>query len=183
MRAVRIFLSVVSAGLAVVGIAGLPDDLRVLAEWLAMIDHDLVRYCLVAAGFLGLAYLNKDSIFKAAAKAPFVRQKTTMPANWQEFEYLPLKYAACMWHGLPATDSSLRRPIIQEELVRLSLAVKQRKLEHRNGDTYHGALVVLGIDPANDQFTKQALVKYAKEADRDIPAFLRGTPAPDDEGV
>ena len=173
MRAVRIILSVVSVGLAVVGIAGLPDDILVWAEWLEMIDHDLLRYCLGAAGFLGLAYLNKDRIFKAAAKAPFVRQKTPMPANWQEFEYLPLKYAACMWHGFPATDNSLRQPIIQEELSRLSLAVKQRKLEHRNGDTYHGMLTLLNINPANDQFSRPALARYAKAAGREVPAFLR----------
>ncbi len=165
----------------VVGIAGVPDDVRGWAEWLEMIDHDLVRYCLVAAGFLGLAYLNKDRIFKAAAKAPFVRQKTAMPANWQEFEYLPLKYAACMWHGFPATDSSLRQPIIQEELSRLSLAVKQRKLEHRNGDAYYAALALFGVDPANNQFSKQALVQYATAEGRDIPAFLRSTKVTDEE--
>ena len=82
-----------------------------------------------------------------------------------------------MWHGVPATDSSLQQPVVQEELARLSLAVKQRKLEHWSGDTYHTMLFLLGADPANDQFTKAALAQYAKTAGRDLPPFLRSTGA------
>lgn len=94
-------------------------------------------------------------------------------AGWKEFDLLPLKFAACMWHEYPPTEASLSLPVVQEEIARLSLAVKQRKLEHRNGDTYHGALILLGINPANDQFSKEALVRYATEAGREIPVFLR----------
>ena len=94
-------------------------------------------------------------------------------AEWQEFDVLPLKYAACMWHGLPPSESSLQQPVVQEELARLVLAVKQRKLEHRFGDNYHAMRFLLDIDPSNDQFTKAALVQYTKAAGRELPPFLR----------
>lgn len=100
-------------------------------------------------------------------------QATPVLSQWQEFDLLPLKFAACMWHGFPPTKLSLSRPIVQEEIARLSLAVQQRKLEHRVGDTYHAALLFFSVNPADDQFSKEALVRYAKEAGRDIPAFLR----------
>ena len=117
--------------------------------------------------------ISATTIGKKESESTSSRQ--TSEADWNEFDFLPLKYAACMWHELPPTEASLRKQIVQEELSRLSLAVKQRKLEHRNGDAYHGALILLGINPANDQFSKQALVRYAKEAGRDLPAFLRST--------
>ena len=93
-------------------------------------------------------------------------------AEWQEFDVLPLKYAACMWHGLPPSESSLQQPVVQEELARLVLAVKQRKLEHRLGDNYHGMQFLFGLNPVNDQFTRAALAKYAKAAGRELPPFL-----------
>ena len=179
---VRLFLGAGSTVLMGLGIGGIPDDLRTWGEWLGMIDHDMVRYGLVTVGLLGLAYLHKDRLLAGVAKVPFAHQRAAKPPNWQEFEFLPLKYAACMSHGFPPSERSLKEPIVQEELARLSLAVKQRQIEHRNGDTYHGLLVLMNIDPSNDQFSKRALARYAKAAGREIPAFLQSTQVPDEEG-
>lgn len=169
----KIILWLGSVLLGVVGLSGIPDDIQGWWKWLKMIDHDMVRYALVAVALAGFAYLHKDRLYARVPKLPMVRQRRETPLNWEEFNFLPLKYAACMWHGLPPTEASLQKPIIQEELARLSLAVKQRKIEHRLGDTYHGFLILLGTTPANDQFSKLVLARYAKEAGRDIPAFLQ----------
>ena len=71
----------------------------------------------------------------------------------------------------------MKCPTVREELVRLSLAVKQRKIEHRNGDLYHVAVFFWNVDPSNDLFSKQALWRYAQQANRDIPPFLRSVSA------
>ena len=124
---------------------------------------------------VALPWLYRAEIQAVWRKLRAAKGKTSGPSDWQEFNHLPLKFAACMWHGLPPTEASLQKPVVQEELARLSLAVKQRKLEHRNGDTYHTMLLLFGVNPANDQFTKEALVRYAEAAGRDIPAFLRAS--------
>ncbi len=122
---------------------------------------------------IALPYVYRDEIRATWLKLRSGKRQSATTMDWQEFNVLPLKYAACMWHGLPPTESSLQRPVVQEELARLRLAVKQRKLEHRSGDPYHAMLFLLGADPANDQFTKAALVQYAKAAGRELPPFLR----------
>ena len=93
--------------------------------------------------------------------------------DWPEFIEIPLKFAACLWHNLLPTEDSLKRPVVQEELARLSLAVKQRKIEHRNGYLYHVPLIIWNIAPTNDLFSKKALAKYAQKTNRDIPPFLQ----------
>ena len=97
--------------------------------------------------------------------------------DWSEFKLIPLNHAACRWAGLPPTDTSLRDPRAQEELARLCLAVKQRKIEHRMGDNYHVLQFFFNANPSNDQFSREALVRYAEESGREIPAFLRQTHA------
>ena len=79
-----------------------------------------------------------------------------------------------MWHGLLPAQSSLKQPVVQAELARFCLAVKQRKLEHRLGDNYHAWQFLLNTSPANDYFAKEALIRYAKVAGRKLPPFLCG---------
>ena len=79
-----------------------------------------------------------------------------------------------MWCDLPPHEASLHKPVVQEELGRLRLAVKRRKLEHRNGDNYHTLLLLLGWNTDDDQFTKASLIEYAKAAGRPLPPFLGG---------
>lgn len=128
-----------------------------------------------ATAFLGAAsaWVYRHELGQAWRR---LRSGKRLPAatDWGEFNLLPLKHIACLWHGLPPGEASMQKPIVQEELARLSLAVRQRKLEHWNGDTYHGLLFLLGSGPSpDDQFTKEALVRYAEAAGRKLPAFLR----------
>ena len=97
--------------------------------------------------------------------------------DWHEFDELPLKYAACMWVGRPPTSESLRDHRVQEELARLSLAVRQRKLEHPLGDLFYFMSLISArvLSVANDQFSKVALVQYAQNTNRPIPDFLKPT--------
>ena len=179
----------------VVGIPGLVDDAKTWAGWLGMSAPDLhwVNYLLVVLGGLAFLYAIFPTIQKLtrlvagqkafAASARSIGHSRTMGratgeasprlVDWPEFGEIPLKYAACMWHGLPPTAASLQKPVVQEELARLALAVKQRKMEHRNGDAYHMMVALMNADPSHDQFSKWAMVRYAKAAGRDIPTFLR----------
>lgn len=94
--------------------------------------------------------------------------------DWEEFETIPLKYAACLWVGLPPGTESLKTGEAQAELARLTLAAKQRKLEHPNGDFYHGMLKLFGGEPGeNDEFSKEAYRRYAVDSHRPIPPFLK----------
>ena len=97
--------------------------------------------------------------------------------NWYEFDELPLKYVACLWVGLPPTNESLRNPRVQKELTRLSLAVRQRKLEHPLGGIFYFWSIIARPSPnvTDDEFSKVALVQYAKNTNRPIPDFLKPT--------
>ncbi len=112
---------------------------------------------------------------RKVAAGPAMEDASRGIADWHEFDILPLKHIACLWHDLPPGEASMQKPIVQEELARLSLAVQQGKLEHWNGAAYHGLLMLLskaGPSP-NDQFTRDALIRYAESAGRKLPAFLR----------
>ena len=49
----RIAVGTVSAGLGVVGLAGIPEDIKTWAEWLTMIDHDVARWICFGIFLLG----------------------------------------------------------------------------------------------------------------------------------
>lgn len=64
-------IALVSVLLALVGLAGVPEDLRTWSRWLAVIDHDIARYFLVIIGLAGLAYLQRQRIREYCGRIPF----------------------------------------------------------------------------------------------------------------
>ena len=94
--------------------------------------------------------------------------------NWHEFKRLPLKWAACLWLDLPPTDESLQDPRVQERLNRLSLAVRQRKLEHPDS-LYYAWSHLPSYNPNLEdvEFSKTALAQYAEKENGHVPDFLR----------
>lgn len=72
MRKTKVaIIAVVSVLLTLIGLAGVPEDLRTWLRWLAVIDHDIVRYFLVIVGLAGFAYLQRQRIREYCERLPF----------------------------------------------------------------------------------------------------------------
>lgn len=95
--------------------------------------------------------------------------------HWGEFDRIPLWYAACLWIDMQPSANALKDRRVQEELARLELAVRQRKLEHPLGDLFYFFMTLHGgqLSVRNDQFNKTALLNYARQSGRRVPSFLR----------
>jgi len=129
----------------------------------------IIFVCLIAIACMFIPEIRRYLATWRTAPA----EQPTQASDWGEFDVLPLKYFACLLAGVPPTAESIGNSRVQEELARLRLAVQQRKLEHRFGDHYHTAQRLLNADPANDQFTKEAVAFYLKNAEREIPKLLQ----------
>ena len=56
MQRIRFLIVAISILLAVVGLAGIPEDLLQWRAWLAMIEHESARWLFVIIGMIGLSY-------------------------------------------------------------------------------------------------------------------------------
>ena len=137
--------------LTVVGIAGIPDDLQTWSRWVAMIDHDIVRYLLVSLGLSGIAFSSRQQIITTARQVPIFRRvfahslSTTLkgrksvdyakpidPADWENVEVYSLYEAACLW-----VDVEPHNPIedagAKAQFFRLRSAMATGRLPYQKG--------------------------------------------------